>query len=77
MSVAKDRLQSFIERIERLEDEKASLQEDIKEIYNEAKGAGFDTKTMRKVVKLRKMDREKRQEEQELLELYKSTLGML
>lgn len=64
------RLLSFIERIERLEEEKAELAEDIKDIYTEAKAAGFDTKTMKKVIKLRAMDREKRQEEQYLLETY-------
>ena len=57
------RLKSLIERIERLEEEKAALSEDIKEVYGEAKATGFDVKTMRKIVKLRKMDGEKRREE--------------
>ena len=70
------RLRAFIERIERLEEEKAALAEDIKEIFAEAKGAGFDTKTMRKLIRLRKMDQEKRKEEDELLELYKSAIGL-
>lgn len=75
--VAGQRLKAFLERIERLEEEKAVLAEDIKEVYAEAKGVGFDTKTMRKVIRLRKMDTEKRQEEEELLELYKSAVGMV
>lgn len=71
------RLLSFIERIERLEEEKAALMEDIKEVYAEAKGVGFDVKTLRKVVSLRKMDGEKRRESEELLDLYKAAVGML
>jgi uncharacterized protein (UPF0335 family) len=74
--VAGQRLRSFIERIERLEEEKAALAEDVKEVYAELKGVGFDAKTTRKIVKLRKMDTEKRREEDELLELYKSAIGM-
>ncbi len=74
--VAGERLKSFIERVERLEEEKAALAEDIKEIYAEAKAVGFDVKTIRKVIKLRKMDTEKRREEDELLELYKAAIGM-
>ena len=74
--VAGARLKSFIERIERLEEEKAALMEDIKEVYAEAKGTGFDTKTMRKIISLRKMDTEKRRESEELLDLYKSAIGM-
>lgn len=75
--VAGARLKSFIERIERLEEEKAVLAEDIKEVYSEAKGTGFDTKTIRKLIRLRKMDTDKRREEDELLELYKSAVGMI
>ena len=75
--VAGARLRSFIERIERLEEEKAALMEDIKEVYAEAKGTGFDTKTMRKIISLRKMETEKRRESEELLELYKSAFGMV
>jgi uncharacterized protein (UPF0335 family) len=71
------RLKSFIERIERLEEEKAGIAADIKEVYAEAKGTGFDTKIMRQVIRLRKMDEADRREQEELLELYKSALGML
>ncbi len=74
--VAGARLKSFLERIERLEEEKSGIADDIKDVYAEAKATGFDTKTMRKLIRLRKMDREKRQEEEELLELYKSAVGM-
>ena len=74
--VAGQRLRSFIERIERLEEEKTALMEDLKEVYAEAKGVGFDAKTMRKIVSLRKMDSEKRRESEELLDLYKSAIGM-
>jgi uncharacterized protein (UPF0335 family) len=75
--VAGKRLVAFIERIERLEEEKAGLAEDLKEVYGEAKAVGFDVKTMRRIVKLRKMDVEKRREEDELLELYKSAIGLM
>jgi uncharacterized protein (UPF0335 family) len=74
--VAGQRLKAFIERVERLESEKAALAEDIKEVYAEAKGVGFDTKTIRKIISLRKMDTEKRRESEELLELYKAAIGM-
>lgn len=74
--VSGQRLKSYIERVERLEEEKAGLAEDIKDIYAEAKAFGFDTKTIRKLVKLRKMDVEKRREEDELLELYKAAIGL-
>ena len=73
--VAADRLRSFIERIERLEEEKAGIAGDIREIYAEAKGEGYDAKVMRQVVRLRKMDRQDRQEQEALLDLYLSTLG--
>jgi len=75
--VAGDRLRSFIERIERLEEEKAALAEDIKEIYAELKGVGYDAKTVRKIVSLRKLDSEKRREADELLDLYKTAVGMV
>ena len=75
-NVTGKRLQSYLERIERLEEEKSALGEDIKDIYGEAKGFGFDTKTMRKIIRLRKMEIEKRREEDELLELYKAAIGM-
>lgn len=74
--VSGQRLKAFIERVERLEEEKAALAEDIKDIFAEAKAVGFDTKTIRKVIRLRKMDKEKRQEEEELLELYKAAIGL-
>lgn len=74
--VGGERLRSFVERIERLEEEKAHLSEDLKETYGEAKGVGFDVKTIRKIVSLRKMDSEKRRESEELLDLYKSAIGM-
>jgi uncharacterized protein (UPF0335 family) len=75
-SVAADQLKSFIERIERLEEEKAGIAGDIKEIYAEAKGNGFDTKVMRKIISLRKKDHAERQEEEAILELYLQALGM-
>lgn len=75
-AVAQDRLKSFIDRIERLEDEKAELAADIREVYAEAKSAGFDVKTMRKVVRLRKMDEGDRREEELLLDTYLAALGM-
>ena len=75
--VAGQRLRSFLERVERLEEEKAELAEDIKEVYAEAKGVGFDVKTMRRIIKLRKMEPEKRREEDEILDLYKSAIGMI
>lgn len=71
------RLKAFIERIERLEEEKTALAEDLKEVYAEAKAVGFDTKTMRKVIRLRKMETDKRREEEELLELYKAAIGLV
>jgi len=70
-------LRSFIERIERLEEEKATLTADISEVYKEAKGQGFDTKIMRQVVRLRKMETADRQEAEAILDLYKTALGML
>jgi uncharacterized protein (UPF0335 family) len=74
--IAGDRLKSFIERIERLEEEKRTLQEDIKEVYAEAKGTGFDTKIMRQLIKIRKMDKDDLDEQETLLDLYKRALGM-
>lgn len=74
--VSGQRLKAFIERVERLEEEKAALAEDVKDIFAEAKAVGFDVKIMRKVIRLRKMDKEKRQEEEELLELYKAAIGL-
>jgi uncharacterized protein (UPF0335 family) len=71
-----DRLKSFIERIERLEEEKAALAADIKDVFSEAKGTGFDTKIMRQILKLRKMDSADAEEQETLLDLYKRALGM-
>jgi uncharacterized protein (UPF0335 family) len=76
-SVAVGQLKSVIERIERLEEEKKETAEQIKEVYAEAKSSGFDAKTIRKVVSLRKKPTEERQEEEALLDLYLSALGML
>ncbi len=73
--VAAGQLPSFIERIERLEEEKKGIADDIKDIYAEAKGTGFDTKILRKVISLRKKSREERAEEAELLDLYLTALG--
>ena len=73
---AKEHLRSFIERIERLEEEKKALADDIKEVYSEAKGTGFDTKVMRQVIRLRKMENADRQEQEAMLDLYLSALGM-
>lgn len=74
--IAADELAQLIERIERLEEEKASIASDIKDIYAEAKARGFDTKAMRKIVSLRKKRPEERQEEAAILELYMEALGM-
>jgi len=76
-TIARDQLRAFIERIERLEEEKANLLADIREVYAEAKAMGFDPKIMRKVVSLRKMDVDKRQEEDFVLDTYLNALGML
>jgi uncharacterized protein (UPF0335 family) len=74
--VSGERLRSFIERIERLEDEKKALSEDIREVYSEAKGTGFDVKVLRQVIRLRKMDASDRSEMEEVLDVYKRALGM-
>lgn len=73
---AKEHLRSYIERIERLEEEKKALADDIREVYSEAKGTGFDTKVMRQVVRLRKMESADRQEQEAMLDLYLNALGM-
>ena len=75
-AVAPDLLKSFVERIERLEEEKASIGGDIKEIYAEAKSQGFDVAILRKVIALRRQDAAERREEQEILDLYLTALGM-
>ena len=74
--VAQDQLRAFIERIERLEEEKAAIAGDIREVYAEAKGNGFDTKVLRKIVSIRKQDHAERMEQEALLELYLTALGM-
>lgn len=76
-SVAADELKQFVERIERLEEEKAAIAGDIKEIYAELKGRGFDGKAVRKIIALRKKALEERMEEDAILELYLQALGMM
>ncbi len=75
--VAGQRLRSFIERIERLNEEITNLNEDKKEIFSEAKGTGFDVTALRKIITLRKIDAEKRREAEEILDLYKAAIGMV
>lgn len=74
-TTAQSQLKAIIERIERLEEDKAAVTNDLKEVYAEAKGGGFDTKILRKVVRLRKQDTAERQEEDALLDLYLSAIG--
>lgn len=76
-SVAQDMIRAFIERIERMEEEKAALSADIKEIYAEAKGNGFNTKILRKIVAIRKQDANERMESEAILDLYMVALGMI
>jgi uncharacterized protein (UPF0335 family) len=76
-SFAQGQLKSLVERVERLEEEKRTISTDIGEVYKEAKANGFDTKILRKLIALRKKDRNEREEEQAMLELYMSALGML
>ena len=75
--IAQGQLRSIVERIERLEEEKATIADDIKEVYAEAKANGFDVKILRKVVRLRKVDRAEREEEEALIDLYLHALGMV
>lgn len=75
-TVAANQLRAFIERIERLEEEKKTISDDIKEVYAEMKGTGFDTKAARTIVRLRKRDRAEREEEEAILDLYLNALGM-
>lgn len=75
-SISAEHLKSFISKIERLEEEKTNIMEDIKEVYAEAKSSGFDGKTLKKLVKLKKMDSEKLQEEEYLLDLYRNAIGL-
>jgi uncharacterized protein (UPF0335 family) len=74
---AKDQLRSYVERIERLEEEKAALAGDIRDLFGQAKSSGFDTKALRKVIKLRKQDASERQTEEAVLATYMHALGML
>jgi uncharacterized protein (UPF0335 family) len=74
---AKDHLKAFVERIERLEEEKKALSDDIKDVYSEAKGNGFDVKALRTIIKLRKQDKDERTEQEAILETYMHALGML
>lgn len=76
-SVAGDQLRSYIERVERLEEEKATIAEDIKEVYAEAKSNGFSSKILRKVVRMRKMDKAARDEEEAITTAYLHALGMI
>lgn len=74
--VAGDQIRSIVERIERLEEEKKTIGDDIKDVYAEAKGNGFDTKVLRRVVALRKQDQNERQEQEAILDLYLQAMGM-
>ena len=74
--ISADRLKSFVERIEKLDEERKAISDDMRDVYSEAKGVGYDVKTMRKIVSLRKMDAADRAEEETLLDTYKHALGM-
>jgi len=74
--IAAERLRSFIERVERLEEDRTNLNADIREVYSEAKSAGFDAKTMRAIVRLRKLEPNERQEQEHLLEVYRNAVGV-
>ena len=76
-SIAKDQLKSIIERVERLEEDKKAISDDIKDVYSEAKGNGFDAKALRRIVALRKQDPDKRAEQDAILDTYMHALGML
>ena len=75
-SVAADELRLLIERIERLEEEKKAIGDDVKDVYGEAKARGYDTKTMRAIIRLRKMEKHVREEAEALLDTYKAALGL-
>lgn len=75
-AVAADQLKSFVERIERLEEEKQTIADDIKDVYAEAKGNGFDVKILRQIIRIRKQDKSEREEMEAILELYMQALGM-
>ncbi len=76
-SVARDQLRTIVERIERLEEEKKAIADDIKDVFAEAKANGFDVKTLRTVVRMRKIEATEREEQEAMLDLYMSALGML
>lgn len=76
-SVSRDQLRAFIERIERLEEEKKTIADDIKDVYGEAKSMGFDTKILKKVIGIRKLDGDERMEQEAILDTYLQALGML
>jgi uncharacterized protein (UPF0335 family) len=76
-SVTRDQLRGFIERIERLEEEKKTIGNDIKDVYGDAKGNGFDTKILKKVINIRKKDEQERMEEEAILDTYLAALGMI
>ena len=73
---AKDHLKAFVERIEKLEEEKKAIADDVRDVYSEAKSRGYDAKTMRAIVRLRKMETHDRQEAEALLDTYKAALGL-
>jgi uncharacterized protein (UPF0335 family) len=75
-NISGEQLKSVIERVERLEEDKKNVQEDIKEVFAEAKGNGFDVKIIREIIKLRKMDRDERYEREELLDIYRRAIGL-
>jgi uncharacterized protein (UPF0335 family) len=75
-TIAADQLRLFIERIERLEEEKKGMADDVRDVYAEAKGQGYDVKTMRSIIKLRKMEKNARDEAEYLLDTYKAALGL-
>jgi uncharacterized protein (UPF0335 family) len=75
--IAKDHLKAFIERIERLEEEKKAIADDIRDVYAEAKGNGFDVKALRTIVRMRKQDKDERMEQETILQTYMVALGML
>ena len=75
--ISAERLKSFVERIEKLEEERGAIGSDIKDVYSEAKGVGYDVKTMRKIISIRKVDAAERDEQEQLLDVYKHALGMV
>jgi uncharacterized protein (UPF0335 family) len=77
ISFGRDQLKAFIERVERLEEEKKTISDDIRDVYAEAKGSGFDVKALRQIVRLRKQDADERKEYETILETYMHALGML